>query len=265
MTKTTCGVCGAATRDDRTMCDDDVRLVDARLQAVPGILAELATTISRQDRAAAGATARRVSDERPLPVNLHAVQVRDRLAEAVLIWAGARDRDVSLAAAQLRRNLAAAVRDPSAPARANALHDRIADALRAMDRRDRPMWPYGACDRCNTRLEAPAGADVVQCPACQHVHDGPVKAAAVRLELNAAHVTLSEAAAILAARHGKHSGRLHARLRQWAHRKRIVPTAGQWYVLGDIEDVLLDADRRMLATKANRNRQARAQAAKEAS
>lgn len=281
-----CGSCGAAVHG-AWLCAGCLAALAANVAAVPGAIADLRVTYTRQDRRGPMARRRQLAEAaRADPWHERAAAVLAELG-AVLERAGmdvgylhpVRLDAAALAQARADR-LADLARQGAVVEFAADLAAVLAAAARVVDRPgDGAEWPYGACGAygCTERLWGAHDAAVVTCSRCGTGHPDTAERKAWLVELARDRlVSASLAGAWLANRYGGDPTTLAARVRQWAHRGRILPhtadTAdniqddgvdqdaaagrGPLYRLGDVEELMVtDLTRRR--AKAHRNNHAR--------
>lgn len=176
-TAPTCVICRREYRDAHA-CRGCVDRILADLAAVPDLLDELDTTVSRQDRHARSPGR---SAETPLAYRWRPAQTRDTLRNLVGTWARdlADDRHIDLprthgdAARLLRRWPTWIAQHPAADELAAGLHSAVGAARRAIDQpADRRVF-LGRCDLsdpdnppCPAEVWAPRGRDTATCDEC---------------------------------------------------------------------------------------------------
>lgn len=154
------------------------------LNAIPWLLEELETTISRLDKLTESEG--RGSDERPLPIRMHAVEVRRDLNTTLASWAqhiagrfDGLDRTVIWTELRLAGYLSDHINDILTDPAAGECADEIGyarmTAQRAIDK-PTPMVFAGPCDDCGKDLYAHPSAAEVACknPDCDLVY--PIEA-----------------------------------------------------------------------------------------
>jgi hypothetical protein len=96
----TCHRCGRPVADSAPCCSACVEQTRANLDYVAANAGDLETTLTRQDRVSSG-TGGRASAETPLPINLHASDVGQRLRNTLTTWTRlvAEERGTTLAEA----------------------------------------------------------------------------------------------------------------------------------------------------------------------
>jgi len=190
-TDTGCQVCSAPCGDDAYLCRTHTDDLTRDLQAVPDLVAELETTITRQDRIAAERHGGR-SAERPLPFNLRASETASNLNTTINAWAldvsrlaeDERDRlsehhyaDSAAVASWLARNLHTLRQHPEAGIAFDELTHAVLEARRSVDRPLERVFA-GPCGEpladgtdCREDLYAAPGKSHATCRGCGARHD----------------------------------------------------------------------------------------------
>lgn len=203
----TCHRCGRPVADSAPCCTACVEQTRANLDYVAANAADLETTLTRQDRVSAG-TGGRGSSEAPLPINLHASDVGQRLRNTLTTWVRlvADERGVTIAdafdtcggdgswcthercrvirlggeqeisngamAAWLRTRLGWIAHQEWGPEAFDDLSRVAVDLGRAVDSPP-PMISLGTCEAedCTGELRAHQEASWVKCPECRTSYD----------------------------------------------------------------------------------------------
>jgi len=234
------------------LCRNCVDVLKRDLGAIPWLLDELETTITRQDKLTDPSG--RSGDERPLPIRLHAMEARRDLNVTLASWAAhtagrfdGLDRSVIWTELRLANYLLDHLGDILTDLHAGQIADEIGYA-RGMSQRaiDKPVPRVyvGPCEDCDKDLYAHPSAAEVECktPDCGAVY--PIEARR-RWLLGKAEDQLRTATDLSRALPDLLQVRLTASMiRAWAHQGRITqhpplpdrprdPT----YRVGDILDV----------------------------
>jgi hypothetical protein len=237
----TCDACGQPLTDNAHLCHACTGRLRSTLHRVDDATSELATTVARQGRISAG-TGRSSNDERPLPYDINAATVADVLANTVTTWARhvaeTRGLDPVL---PLGRWLAGHVdwirHHPWAADMLDEIDHAVDAAIRAVDR-PRSRVYAGPCpvDDCGQDLYARPASAHATCTGCGTQHDVQARRewmlAAVEDVVDTASVVAATVTSL-----GTHV--TAARVRQWAHRKRILahsidPNGRPRYLVRDV-------------------------------
>jgi LSD1 subclass zinc finger protein len=220
------------------------------LADVPFLAAQLGVTLARQSSKASGGRSATV----PLPYDQRAAEAAWVLRSALTGWVrllADDDRpadDLASMARWLTQRHHALTRHPAADEAHGEITSAVRQAERAIDRRAE-RWYAGRCGDCDTDLYARPGAAMVRCAACPAEYDVDDR----RQELlAAAEDTLAGAALIAQALTSLGQPVTPERLRQWAHRGRIVAHGADQrgralYRVGDVIEVLAGVGRERMS------------------
>ena len=246
--------CDRPAPRDATICTACTSQLERDLGDVPAAVEDLTTTLSRQDRLGSGGGGKPTkASEVPLPYHAGASEVLWDLTDTLRGWAievGALNAigasPVSLSAFLLR-NLSALRAHEHAGKAADEIGHAVKRSAWIVDRRPERFYA-GPCDGdgvyCEGELYATPGAVVVDCPVCGLGYDlaerrdwllDAVEDQLVGASVLAAAVTTLSGEPVTA-----------DRIRQWAHRGRIVARSEvvedgkrrPLYRVGDVLDVL---------------------------
>lgn len=156
-----------------TLCRACAADLDRLLATVPGLYADLTVTLTRTDRVSVevGGAGR----DRPLPVNLGAIEAHRLLDATLCAWADAigcplHGADGRAAVEYLRADLDAVRRLPDAEACLDEVVHACALARRVVDLPS-PRRYVGDCLTCGAAVHAPLDETTVECPSCGIAHD----------------------------------------------------------------------------------------------
>jgi hypothetical protein len=190
-TMLTCPVCDVPTNDG-LMCRTDTARLSADLAALPALLRELQTTLTRQTKTGGDNVGTSTGKARPLPFDVQASDVGDVVTNTLSTWVRELDAGDTVGLADNPRALAHWMLVRIERIRSHIAAAEIADEIsycvriirHAIDRRPDKVY-LGPCQTivegapCKTQLYAPATAEAYDCPQCGQ----PVNVAQRRQEL----------------------------------------------------------------------------------
>lgn len=241
---TECEVCGQPA-DGALLCGGCVDQLAVRLREVPGLVDELDTTITRQDKLGARGAGGGQS-EPPLPFNARASDARTDLRDILGSWC----RDVAersgdsvpyvqdvrnaavVASSWLLGHLRATAHHPAAADLYEEVTDVIWQAVRAIDRPPDTVFA-GRCE-CGALLHAYPGRSTVACRACALEHDPLDRRATMIASLIHHEGTAADVSRILALAGVQVPADT---IRKWARRGKLQRLPGRLYRVGDVVDV----------------------------
>lgn len=264
MTDTICAACTRPVPDNAYVCTPCALRLEQALGDVPAIADELETTITRQARITAG-DGRRPTGDRPLPYHQTAAIVRDALHNTLATWIrviadhpdvhdGLPADTLAAMARWLLRHVEWLRHHEAGPEAVDEITAAIAEAWRVIDQPP-DRWYAGPCGNadeatggpCPQDLYARPGAARVRCRACGTVYD--VRERREWL-LATAEDVLAHAVLISQALSRLDQPVTPERIRQWAHRGRLVAhgvdaQGRPLYRVGDVLDLLAPAVERV--------------------
>jgi hypothetical protein len=230
--------------DDGELCGACWEALAVRLREVPGLVDELETTITRQDKLTANRVGSR-GTETPLPFNGAASMAKTHLRYFLGSWARdvaersggrlpawPRERVATEAAMWLLDHQHAVRHHPAADDLCEELSESVWAAVRAIDRPAERVFAGWCC----TALYARPGADTVTCRVCeteQAVDEARRGLLALMPDQKGSSTEVSGWLALAGVR--VPSGTI----RRWAHEGRI-PRHGGAYRVGDVLGVVSD-------------------------
>lgn len=263
MSHVPCPTCDGPRRGDQNLCGGCQAELGRALEAVPDLVRELDTTLSRQTSRTTAGKASVV----PLPYDPRASEAGWVLRSALVGWVRVLQEargepwppdTLPGMAVWLSERLQRLVRHPAAP----EAHGEICEAVRAAQRvTDRPAERQfaGRCPGCGSALYGKPGAAAVQCRA-EGCDADPVDVAvqwdAMLDQMQDQLVTATMAADILT----RLAAPLRADLvRKWAERDRLIAHGHDQhghplYRVSDVRDLLVEKLKREAEAKAKREK-----------
>lgn len=162
LTYPTCPSCGC-TQPSGLLCSEDTAAFETMLAAVPALVIEMDTAISKQAHLSNASKMGKGTAREKNPINWGVVAVRDALLVEVALWGD---------------DIDAVRRHPQAAEIVSSFGRAVANAYRAIDRAQDRQY-LGTClytedgAVCHGELWAAQGAHQVKCTQCETVHNIP--------------------------------------------------------------------------------------------